>query len=160
MALKKAKTNSAMEVESQADPITLKTDKRVAPSLGNGGRRVSGWKCLKSIPPICHENIFDFMANRNGGVCPIAREHGEFARPEDLHHAGMPNTKTNRRLYPYVIHSMLNLQPVNHQWHMAHGRWGQRKGFLWAERYQRFLEKPCHERARLFVNGVLPRFFL
>lgn len=105
----------------------------------------------QSVPRNCWSKIFLFLAGRNNFKCPIAAEYGEHVAPTDLHHAGMPNTATNRKLYPLVIHSMLNLVPVSHDYHMAHGRWGQRKGYAWAERYQRFLER--HPLAAQFVNG-------
>jgi hypothetical protein len=71
----------------------------------------------------------------------------------------MPNTKTNRTKYPLVIHSLFNLLAVkNDPWHLAHGRFGQERGYLWAERLELFLEQPRHERARLYVNGFTSRF--
>ena len=107
----------------------------------------------QNIPADRKEKIRQwFIANRP--TCPIAMSDGFYAHGQDLHHARMPNTKTNRKLYPLVIHSMLNLMYVNHDYHLQNGRFGQRKGYLWAEKAQAFLEKNSHKNIRAFVNGM------
>ena len=78
-----------------------------------------------------------------GYECPIAKNFGEWATPEEIHHAGVHNTEVNRRLYPLLIHSLWNLLLVNHQFHMKHGSFGRMSEKEAASR-EAFLERhPC-----------------
>lgn len=108
--------------------------------------------CPQKIPADRHARMFGWL-QQNRPFCPIAAEAGYNFKIEDLHHAGMPNTKTNRSQFPLLVHSLLNCCGVSHAWHMQQGRWGQRKGFLWAERYEAFLKRPEHKKILLFVTG-------
>lgn len=106
------------------------------------------------IPPRYKEQLRKTLTKIYGPYCPIAKIHGEKIACEDLHHSKMINNKTNRLLYPDVIHSIFNLKYVSHRYHMQFGRWGQLKGYLWAERLQKFLGNPKHKLIRDWANGV------
>lgn len=75
--------------------------------------------------------------------CAIADSMGIYSDPHELHHAGVPNTKINRKLYPLLIHSIWNLKIVNHWLHMTHGSFG-RMSVREARSREAFLEAhPC-----------------
>ena len=114
----------------------------------------------KKIPSNCWENLFEKLYRCQGGICPIAKDKaGLSIHPDCLHHARMPNTKTNRSKYPFVVHSVFNLMAVrNDPWHLRNGRFGQEKGYGWAERLQAFLSQERHFRSRMYVNGYYKRF--
>jgi len=97
----------------------------------------------KSIPPECRENIFNYLIEKSLNICPIAfREKGYFITPDCLHHAGIHNTKLNRKLYPAVVHSVFNLMAVkNDPWHLTNASYGIWKGDLRAQGLQKFLER-------------------
>ena len=85
--------------------------------------------------------------------CPIwrasGRPEGRDAAPDEIHHR-LANTEPNRGRFPRLIHSLLNLSPVNHRLHMAKPRWGA-PSLLDAERMERTLAR--WPRACAFVNG-------
>ena len=91
---------------------------------------------------------------RQKGACEIWKERGRrrgiaCMHPEDLHHR-VPNKKMNRRRFPLLIDSLLNLVAVNHAMHMEWPSWG-RFSLLQADRMERALER--WPRASAFVNG-------
>lgn len=103
-----------------------------------------------------YEDKFDYLAERQKWVCPIWREHarkdGRFATdhlPTELHHR-LHNTKPNRRRFPALIDSLLNLAAVNHAWHMKYPFWG-RINLATADKMERALER--WPKARAFVTG-------
>lgn len=100
---------------------------------------------------------FLYLVNRKNGkgmYCPIAREKkGKSLPTSDMHHAGIHDTKVNRKLYPNLIHSLLNLKAVSNQYHLQYPSWGKRSQ-LWAENCQEFLENPVHWKCNEFVNNL------
>lgn len=64
------------------------------------------------------------LNHMQGYNCAIAAVSGAFADTHDLHHAGVPNTKVNRQLFPRFIHSLWNLKLVNHWNHMGDPSFG------------------------------------
>jgi hypothetical protein len=78
-----------------------------------------------------------------GYNCAIAASVNEYADTHDLHHAGVPNTKVNRALFPRLIHSIWNLKLVNHWLHMQNGSFG-RMSMKEARSRENFLQAhPC-----------------
>lgn len=59
-----------------------------------------------------------------GYECPIAKSMGHWAECQEIHHALVHNTALNRKLYPRLMHSLWNLMPVNHYFHMNNGSFG------------------------------------
>ena len=76
----------------------------------------------KQIPD--YERKMDYLKRLYDGNCAIATHHGRTAPIEDLHHALVHNTAPNRRRFPLLIHSIINLLPVNHRLHLANPSWG------------------------------------
>ena len=85
-----------------------------------------------------------YLQWKQGFRCPIAAAFGQYAGTgNELHHAGVHNTKTNRLLYPKFIHSVWNLMLVSHKYHMMHGSFG-RISDIEAAKREAFLEAhPC-----------------
>ena len=84
--------------------------------------------------------------------CPIAKSLGKrLVKADALHHAGIHNTGENRARFPLVVHSLINLLPVNNNFHLIRGSYGI-KPDSWAEAWQRFLSKPAHWKCRIFLN--------
>jgi hypothetical protein len=102
-----------------------------------------------------YNDKFDYLATRkklSGSVCPIGLEKfGRCDAVHDLHHAGIHNTELNRKLYPVLVHSTLNLVPVNHDNHLNFPSYG-RRGPLWAEKLEEFLNEKRHWKFRVFVT--------
>jgi hypothetical protein len=110
----------------------------------------------KSIP-FYYEKLNYLISRKNGAFseCPIAKEKHNMRHViiTDLHHAGIHNTKVSRKLYPNVVHSIINLIPVNNFYHIANGSYG-RKSEMWAKKWQKFLENPIHKKCNKFVNEI------
>lgn len=83
---------------------------------------------------------FAYIFKKQSGCCAIAKSKGKIAQMTELHHAGVNNSKVNRRLYPLFIDSVWNLIGVNHDYHLQSGSFG-RISFLEAEKRERFLER-------------------
>lgn len=107
----------------------------------------------RSIP--FYEEKFNYLTSRKGGAgqsCPIAKYLNSAPVPvHDLHHAAVHNTKTNRKIYPFFLHSLLNLLPVNHDLHLIRGSFGRKTDF-YAAKWERFLSAPRHWKCKIFVN--------
>jgi len=103
-----------------------------------------------------YEEKFEYLTTRRNGAgveCLIAINgfniHG--VRVNELHHAGIHNTKVNRKIYPDVVHSPFNLMPVNHEYHMIRSSYGRKPG-LWAEKLQKFLMNPIHWKCKMVAH--------
>lgn len=101
---------------------------------------------------------FDYLCRHQGGWCAISKSEatkkapggdfvrlfalrsGLYAEPTELHHAGIHNTEVNRKLYPLLIHSLMNLMAVNHHFHMKFDYYG-RISYLEADRREAFLRR-------------------
>ena len=90
------------------------------------------------------------LVKRYGWACPIAAENGDIAQVSELHHI-VHNTKMNRRLYPLLIDSVINLRPVSHGWHLARPSWGCMSDYR-AARREAFLSR--HPRIAEYVNNL------
>jgi len=99
-----------------------------------------------------YEKKWQYLNWHQKGRCPIAWEKdGEIVMLHELHHAGIHDTKLNRKRWPLLIDSLLNLKLVNHNYHMMWPSWG-RISDLEADRKERFLER--HPKICEFVNTV------
>ena len=78
---------------------------------------------------------------------------GKYKSPEELHHYRMHNTKINRRRYPLLIDSLLNLLPVYNAFHIWNSSWGKISEFQ-ADKIETFLFN--HPKAERFVNHLEP----
>lgn len=58
----------------------------------------------------------------------------------DLHHAGIHNSKVNRKLYPLFIDSVWNLMLADHEAHLNCPLWG-RISYIEADHRERFLRR-------------------
>ena len=108
---------------------------------------------------------FNYLAEHYKRKCPIAAAHGviitlpvlfegQERRPDyDLHHYRIHNLKINRKRWPLLIDSLINLLPVSHGYHMAHGSFGERWGPYRCDQAENYLIK--HNKINQFVNGVL-----
>ena len=57
--------------------------------------------------------------------CPIYMHiTGRYIMPDCLHHTKVHDTKSNRKRYPLLLHSLLNLVPVWNGIHLSRGSWG------------------------------------
>ena len=66
-----------------------------------------------------YDRKFTKLWRQQGGMCAISGERLEAFRFNfDLHHI-LADSKVNRKLYPYFIDSLWNLQIVNHGSHMT-----------------------------------------
>lgn len=106
----------------------------------------------KVIPNAFEKSVY--LDKHQKYTCPIAKEkinpkklRGYY--PSQLHHAGVHNTKVNRKKYPLFLHSLMNLKLVNHNLHMQFGSWGKISD-IEAEKRERFLER--HPLICKFVN--------
>jgi hypothetical protein len=71
---------------------------------------------MKAIPD--YERKYTYLYRKQNGRCALIGMylcHGKI----DMHHV-LPDTKTNRKLYPHYIHSLWNLQLVLHGPHLWH----------------------------------------
>lgn len=82
----------------------------------------------------------EYIICRQLGHCAIAWAYHKRADITELHHAGVHNTKVNRKKYPLLIHSLWNLMGVNHKWHMEHPYFG-RIHYQQADRREAFLQR-------------------
>lgn len=96
---------------------------------------------------------FCYLYERQKGICPIAVDCGYLYFPDVIHHAGIHNTLVNRKLYPDLINSIVNLKVVNNDFHLKYGNYGL-KSRQWAEKWQKFLTKKHHRKINNFVNKV------
>lgn len=91
-------------------------------------------------------------------TCPIYYQlKGRYKTPDSLHHYRIHNTKNNRKRYPLLVDSLLNLLPVFNSYHILNNSWGKISEFN-ADKIERFLEK--HPRAERFVNVLEPIKYL
>jgi hypothetical protein len=88
----------------------------------------------------------DYLKKHQHWQCPMS---GLTLHLTDLHHAGIHNSKVNRKKYPLFIHSLMNLKLINHKYHMENGSWG-KISYLEADKRERFLER--HPLIAKFVN--------
>ena len=80
-----------------------------------------------------------YLRARQLNICAIGQAYG-FAKPvEELHHK-LHNTEPNRRQYPLLIHSLMNLVGVSRYWHTMHPYWG-RPTLLDADKMEAFLRR-------------------
>ena len=96
-----------------------------------------------------YQDKFIYLADRQSWVCPIALEKNKLAEVTDLHHYRCHNTRPNRKKYPLLIDSLLNLVAVNNAYHLSNGSWG-RASDLECERIEKFLER--HPKIAKWVN--------
>ena len=92
------------------------------------------------------------LVEKYGPWCPIAlSKSNEREKVTDLHHQHLHNTKTNRKLYPLLLHSLWNLVPVSNRYHVVFGsycRGGERWGDIECQKRERFLERhKCFSKA-------------
>ena len=90
----------------------------------------------------------NYLAEKQGYNCAIAKAHGEYAMPTELHHTRCHNTIVNRRMFPLLIDSTWNLTLVSHKWHMQYPSWG-KWSLLECERRENFLLRHTQIAARL-----------
>jgi len=104
-----------------------------------------------------YEEKFEYLRGKQNvsifkGVCAISMtliKNG--IRPmTELHHAGIHNTKTNRKLYPILIHSPFNLVGVDKWYHEQYRNFG-KKSKVWADRIEKFLQSKHHNKWRNFA---------
>lgn len=90
--------------------------------------------------------------------CPITyKVKSLYKTPDSLHHTKVHNTKPNKKRYPLLIDSLLNLTPVFNAVHITRGSWGKISEFN-ADKIERFLER--HVKAARFVNFLEPIRYL
>lgn len=90
--------------------------------------------------------------------CPIMWETNSiYIKPDSLHHTKAHDTKINRKRYPLLIDSLLNLTPVFNAIHITRGSWGKISEYN-ADKIERFLER--HVKAARFVNFLEPIRYL
>ncbi len=86
--------------------------------------------------------------------CPIYyQQKGNYKTPDALHHTKVHDTKINRKRYPLLINSLLNLTPVFNSYHILNSSWGKISEYN-ADKIERFLER--HPQAERFVNLLEP----
>ena len=84
--------------------------------------------------------------------CPIMWEvNSVYIKPDSLHHTKVHNTKSNKKRYPLLLNSLLNLTPVFNAIHITRGSWGKISEYN-ADKIERFLER--HPLAARFVNDL------
>lgn len=84
--------------------------------------------------------------------CAIAAETGITAPITELHHAGVHNTKINRKRFPLLIHSLWNLRGVNHNIHLCNGSWG-KISLIEADKREAFLQRHPMIAKKLHLEG-------
>ncbi len=109
-----------------------------------------------------YEEKFQYLLNKQdrekGFVyCPIMWDRNVYIQPDCLHHAKVHNTKINRKRYPLLIDSLLNLIPVWNAGHINCGSWGKISEYN-ADKIERFLKR--HVKATRFVNLLEPIRYL
>jgi len=72
------------------------------------------------------------------GVCAITKEMLDYHTFE-VHHAGLHNTKGNRKNYKLFLNSYLNCYAVNKKAHVENPSWG-KISFIEADAWERFLQ--------------------
>lgn len=97
-----------------------------------------------------------YLSDHQKGMCAICKSKNiQYDIRQlivyDLHHAGIHNTKVNRKKYPLFIHSLMNLKMVRHSLHMQYPCFG-KISYLEADKRERFLER--HPLIARFVNEV------
>ena len=102
-----------------------------------------------------YEEKFEYLINHFGEFCPIAAEKGKLQKDKvthvtELHHL-LHNTKVNKRLYPLLIDSILNLRPVSNHFHLKWPSWGNITPFN-AQKMEQFLF--FHPQLSIFVNEI------
>ena len=80
-----------------------------------------------------------YLRARQLNRCAIGQDYGHIANCEELHHK-LHNTEPNRRRYPLLIHSLMNLVGVSRYWHTMHPYWG-RPTLLDADKMEAFLRR-------------------
>ena len=86
--------------------------------------------------------------------CPILAANGREATitsKPDLDHSRVPNTKHNRRKYPLLIDSLLNLRAVDHHAHLHLPRSQVRMSGYNAAKLEAFLRR--HPKTAEWVNN-------
>ena len=71
-----------------------------------------------------YEEKADLLYNKFHGLCQIAMSQDKIAPCTELHHYRVHNTKYNRKKFPLLVNSILNLIPVNHAYHMQKPSFG------------------------------------
>ena len=98
-----------------------------------------------------YDDKFEYLANKQKWICPISQYcHKPIMIDKVLHHYRVHNDKYNRKKYPLLLNSMLNLMPVNNDYHLAHPSFGGITDYQ-ADKIERFLEK--HPRISSWVNN-------
>lgn len=104
------------------------------------------WTC-----PIWREKHIRICGAKDKGATAIVEvTKAEKMRAEDLHHYRVHDTVPNRRRFPFLVDSLLNLVAVNHAMHMEHDHWG-RVSLREADRIEDFLRR--HPRWAAWTNG-------
>ena len=78
---------------------------------------------------------------------------GKYKSPDALHHYRVHDTKINRRRFPLLINSLLNLMPVFNAYHIHKSSWGKISEYD-ADKIELFLFN--HPKAERFVNHMEP----
>lgn len=78
---------------------------------------------------------------------------GKYKSPDALHHYLVHDTKINRRRYPLLLDSLMNLLPVVNAYHIWNSSWGKISEFQ-ADKVETFLFN--HPKAHRFVNHLEP----
>jgi len=81
-----------------------------------------------------------YLYRRQKGLCAITGEPLQAHYKQDLHHAGVYNTKVNRKLYPLFIDSVWNLVLVDHEAHLDRPLYG-RISYREADHREAFLRR-------------------
>lgn len=97
--------------------------------------------------------LIDRQRKKYGMVfCPIFYKlKGRYKTPDALHHFKIHNTDINKKRYPLLIDSLLNLVPVFNSYHIQNNSWGKISEYQ-ADKIERFLER--HPKASQFVNNL------
>lgn len=86
--------------------------------------------------------------------CPIYFQlKDRYRTPDSLHHYRIHNTKINRKRYPLLIDSLLNLVPVYNAYHINNSSWRKITEYN-ADKIELFLFN--HPKAERFVNHLEP----
>jgi len=104
---------------------------------------------------VCKRNLF---AGTNG-ICQVAvdeRKMGHFPvclPVQELHHAGVHESKLNRSLYPNLVHSVINIFGLSKKHHTERPHYGKMTR-VEADKWERFLSQKHHRKICTWVNTL------
>lgn len=75
--------------------------------------------CVKMSKIADYAKKYIYLWKIQAGRCAITGEPLAQSSKVDMHHI-YPDTKTNRKLYPFYLHSIWNLMLVDHEAHIGH----------------------------------------